>query len=148
MTLAVRAAWTASPGEFRRCISPPAVWTGLRIIGRFCVNAFDGGRKVGQWSGVVLALWVGVRVRRWRVDLFRILEGAIRGCLGSPRELDFGGAIRERPSWMSIEPSPGIWMPVSRVAVEDGVDRLPRQNLLFDGVRKADELGRRWHWML
>ncbi len=46
----------------------------------------------------------------------------------------------ERPSRMAVEPLADPWMFMSRVIVEDGVDRLSRRNLLLDGVQKADEL--------
>ena len=41
---------------------------------------------------------------------------------------------------MAIEPLSNLWMLVSRVIVEDGVDRLSRRNLPFDGVQEAHEL--------
>ena len=46
----------------------------------------------------------------------------------------------ERPSWVAVEPLADPWMLMSRVVVENGVDRLSRRNLLLDGVQKADEL--------
>jgi hypothetical protein len=40
----------------------------------------------------------------------------------------------ERPARMAIKPLAHLGMFVRRIIIDDGVDRLSRRNLLFDGV--------------
>ena len=40
---------------------------------------------------------------------------------------------------MTVEPGQNLWMFVSGVIVENGMDDLARRNLSFDGIEEADE---------
>ena len=100
--------WIGGPGE------------GLRLFVVLFEEAIDGGLEIGD----------GSEHASLKSPLREYCEKSLDGI--EPGRRNWREV--ERPARMASKPLAHLGMFVRRIIIDDGVDRLSRRNLLFDGV--------------